>query len=127
VAYAAISSVWTATVGMEATSSTQLSSAIWNQLVGNVQQLKDSSTAAGTVAQMKVVQTRAQNTYAAPASGNGSAITPLDVTITPKKVGNMVVLEWNVHGEISYNSVFLVTRNGTLMTNSVDASNNRWS
>lgn len=39
----------------------------------------------------------------------------------------MVVLEWNVHGEMIHNGVFLVTRNGTLMTNSVDASNNRWS
>ena len=68
IAYAAISSVWTSTTGMEATSSTQLSSSVWNQLVGNVQQLKDSSTSAGTVAQMKVVQTRTQNTYNAPTS-----------------------------------------------------------
>ena len=97
IAYAAISSVWTSTTGMEATSSTQLSSSVWNQLVGNVQQLKDSSTSAGTVAQMKAVQTRTQATYSAPGSGNGTAITPLDVTITPKKAGNMVVLEWVVH------------------------------
>lgn len=52
---------------------------------------------------MKVVQTRTQNTYNAPASGNGTAISPLDITITPKKSGNMVVLEWNVHGEIVHN------------------------
>lgn len=38
----------------------------------------------------------------------------------------MVILEWVVHGEINYNTVFLVTRNGTLLPNATDAGNNRW-
>lgn len=31
--------------------------------------------------------------------------------MTPKKAGNMVVLEWVVHGEIDHNTVFLASRN----------------
>ncbi len=60
VAYAAISSVWTSTAGFEASNGTPLSSATWNQLVGNVQQLKDASGTAGTIAGIKAQQTRTQ-------------------------------------------------------------------
>lgn len=126
VGYAAIAGVWTDPSTLEASSGSVLTSAKWNALLGSVQQLKDSSAAVGTIASIKAAQTRTQATYSAPASGNGTAIVPLDITITPKKAGNMVILEWVVHGEITYNTVFLASRNGVLLPNATDASNNRW-
>ncbi len=126
VGYAAISSVWTDTSTLEASSGGLLTSANWNKLVGNVQQLKDSTAAPGTIAQIKAVQTRTQATYVTPTTGNGVEITPLNITITPKKAGNMVILEWNFHGEAYNDNVYLVTRNGVLLPNATDAGNNRW-
>lgn len=73
-----------------------------------------------------MVQTRTQATYTTPTTGNGVEITPLNITVTPKKAGNMVILEWVIHGEAYNDNVFLVTRNGTLLPGATDASNNIW-
>ena len=80
----------------------------------------------GTVANVVTVQTRTQGTYEAPASGNGTAVTPLNIVITPKKAGNKIILEWIVNGEAHHNIVYIVTRNGELLANTTDAFNNRW-
>lgn len=79
----------------------------------------------GAVVQMEAVQTRTTAVYTAPTSGNGTGI-PLDLVITPRKAGNKMVLEWTVHGEVHHNTVFIVTRNGTRIAESSNASNNRW-
>ena len=68
----------------------------------------------------------------------GTKITQLDITFTPKKTGNTVVLDWFIFGEMYYSSdtVFVVTRTpnsgvgaGTpvALPDSVDSSNNTWS
>ena len=68
----------------------------------------------------------------------GTKITALDLTLTPQKVGNTVVLTWSVMGESTYaeDTLFLVTRTpnsgagsgvAVALPNSVDASNNTWS
>lgn len=80
----------------------------------------------GAVVQMATVQTRTQGTYTAPPSGLGSAITPMDIVITPRKAGNKVLLEWTLNGEIHQDAVFLVTGNGSLLPLATNASNNRW-
>lgn len=69
----------------------------------------------------------------------GTRITPLDITFTPQKAGNKVVLTWSVFGE-GYNSasdlVFLVTRTPNSgvgagvpvhLPDAVDNINNTWS
>lgn len=38
----------------------------------------------------------------------------------------MVILEWNVHGEMNHNGVYLVSRNGVLLPNATNGSNNPW-
>lgn len=68
----------------------------------------------------------------------GTKITQLDITFTPKKIGNTVVLDWCIFGEMyfSADTVFVVTRtpnsgvgSGTpvALPDSVDSSNNTWS
>jgi hypothetical protein len=69
----------------------------------------------------------------------GTKIPQLDITFTPKKTGNTVVLDWAVFGEMwnsASDTVFVVTRTpnsgvgaGTpvALPDAVDASNNTWS
>lgn len=82
--------------------------------------------AQGTVANVAMVQTRAQGSYAAPVSGNGTEITPLRLSLTPKKAGNRVILEWVVNGELHWDSTYIVTRNGVLLGEATNVNNNRW-
>lgn len=124
--YAAVSGIWTDTSTLESSSGATLSSTAWNKILGNLQQLKDASVAPGTIASVKMLQTRAQATYTTSTSGNGVDITPLNITITPKKAGNMVILEWVMHGEVYNDNVFLVKRNGVLLPDATNAGNNRW-
>ena len=85
-----------------------------------------TSNIIGTVASVNMLQTRTQGDFAAGTSGNGTVITPLNITFTPKQAGNKVILEFSANGEGSTNSVFLVSRNDVLLADSTDASNNRW-
>lgn len=73
-----------------------------------------------------------------PANLYGTKIAPLDITFTPKKAGNTVVLTWSINGESTYSSdtIYLVTRTpntgagagvAVALPNSVDSSNNTWS
>jgi hypothetical protein len=92
------------------------------------------------------VQTRAQAVLTSgwggaqnPANLYGTKIPQLDITFTPKKAGNTVVLDWAIHGEAwngEADMAFVVTRtpnSGTgagvavALPDSVDASNNTWS
>jgi hypothetical protein len=92
------------------------------------------------------IQTRAATTYTSGWGGNqnlaniyGTKLTPLDITFTPRKAGNTIVLNWTVFGE-AWNSaadtVFLVTRTPNSgvgagvpvhLPNAVDDANNTWS
>ena len=91
------------------------------------------------------VQTRTQTTLTSGWGGNqntsnlyGTKITAVDLTFTPQKAGNKVVLTWTIFGECSnspYN-VFLVTRTpnsgagagvAVALPDAVDSTNNTWS
>jgi hypothetical protein len=82
--------------------------------------------AVGTVANVVTVQTRTQGTYTASNSGDGTIVTPLNITFTPKKAGNKVILEWVVSGEMHQDTVYLVSRDGVLLPNASNGNNNRW-
>jgi hypothetical protein len=84
----------------------------------------------GNIVNTVYVQTRTQASYSAPVSGNGTAIALVNLTITPKKAGNKIILKWMLHNEAGYNSVYTITRNGTPLagaTNVSGATGNRWS
>ena len=91
------------------------------------------------------VQTRTQTTIASGWGGNqntanlyGTKITALDLTFTPQKVGNKVLLSWTIFGEFddATGAIFLVTRTpnsgvgsgvAVALPDAVDATNNTWS
>lgn len=80
----------------------------------------------GSICQVVTTQTRAQTVYSVPASGDGTEVSLLNISITPRKAGNILVLEWAIFGETDWNVVFLVARNGALLPEATDSGNNRW-
>jgi hypothetical protein len=82
------------------------------------------------VVQVETIQTRATTSYTCNYStqGDGIEITELTMTITPRKAGNKMILEWVVADDSgnTSNLGYVVSRNDTLLTDSTDSSNNRW-
>jgi hypothetical protein len=56
-----------------------------------------------------------RTTYAANNSGNGTAITGVRLTITPRYSNSTIRLRWTLHGEGNENIGFLVHRGGSLI------------
>lgn len=87
----------------------------------------------GSVVQVQTVRTEARNTYSAPTTGNGTTVTDLNLTITPKFSNSLLIIQWMINGEMHYNNVFLIHRDGTLVTTAGEtgynsaAGNSRWS
>lgn len=87
----------------------------------------------GTILQTVYVRTDTQTTYASPNSGNGTTISALNVTIVPKRADSLLLCTWMINGEIGENNVFLVHKDGTLITTAgyeaynATAGNQRWS
>ena len=91
------------------------------------------------------VQTRAQATLTSgwgglqnPANLYGTKIPLLDITLTPKKAGNKIILNWSIFCECTFGAetMLLVTRTPlsgaganipVALPDAVDASNNTWS
>jgi hypothetical protein len=89
--------------------------------------------APGTVVQVRTVRTEARNTYSAPTTGNGTTVTDLNLTITPKFSNSLLVAQWMFNGELHHDSVILIHKDGSLITTSGEAGfnatagNSRWS
>lgn len=88
---------------------------------------------AGQILQTVYARTDTQTTYASAVSGNGTTIAALNITITPRRANSLLLCTWMINGEIGENNVFLVHRNGALITTvgyepyNTDAGNQRWS
>jgi len=80
----------------------------------------------GTVASVNMLQTRTQGDFVANPTGNGTIVTPLNITFTPKQAGNKVILEFTVNGEGSHEVGWIVTRNDVNLPDTTDGSNNMW-
>ena len=80
----------------------------------------------GLVKGFTYVQTRTAATYTCTISGDGTEIAELTITVTPSSAGNKMVLEWHVNGEIGSSAVYVASRDGTLLTDTTDGSNNQW-
>lgn len=81
----------------------------------------------GKVVQTITVTSHVRNTYSAPNSGNGTQITPLNLTITPYRADSIIWLRWTVAYEMHHDTVFLVQRDSSLIGFNTDLGNNRWS
>lgn len=90
----------------------------------------------GTIVQTVWARSDTQTTYSSAASGNGTAITALNLTITPKFSSSILMISWMVNGEFqgaAWDNVFVIQKDGALITtagyegyNSL-GGNNRWS
>ena len=81
----------------------------------------------GKVIQTITVRTDTRGTYSAPPSGNGVAITPLRLTITPKRSDSWIWLRWTVFYEMHHDTVFLAQQDGSLIGFNTYRGNARWS
>ena len=80
----------------------------------------------GKLKKVATIQSRTISTYSVPTSGDGTELSPVTLTMTPTTAGNTVILKWVIQGDCNSDAVFIVTRNGTKLTDTTDASNNRY-
>lgn len=70
----------------------------------------------GRVLQTQWIRSTSQTTYSAAGSGNGTTIGALAISITPKSASSLLICSWMINYEVDYNSVFLVHKDGSLIT-----------
>jgi hypothetical protein len=84
---------------------------------------------------LQTVYARSDNrvAYTSPISGDGTTITDLNISITPRSADSILLVNWMINGEVGENNVFVIHQNGALITttgyegfNNV-AGNLRWS
>lgn len=87
----------------------------------------------GTIAQVVTKRSDAQTLYSSPISGNGTTITDLSITITPKFGNSLLVCKWMINGESHHDNVILIHKDGLLSITQNEegynntAGNSRWS
>lgn len=87
----------------------------------------------GSVVQVKTVRSDSRTTISSNNSGNGTTITQLNLTITPKFANSLLVMQWMINGEHHNDNVFLIHKNGSLITTAgeqgynSESGNVRWS
>lgn len=87
----------------------------------------------GMILQTVYVRTDVQTTYSSAITGNGTAIAALNITIVPKRADSLLLCTWMINGEIGENNVFLVHKDGALITTAgfeafnPAVGNQRWS
>jgi len=74
----------------------------------------------GNVIQTVFSRTDARTTYSSAATGNGTTITDLNITVVPKFSTSLILLTWMINCEISaaWDNVFLIHKDGALITTS---------
>jgi hypothetical protein len=89
--------------------------------------------APGSVVQVQTVRSDARVTISSPNSGDGITITQLNLSITPRFPNSKLIMQWMINGEQHQDNVFLIHRNGSLITTAgatgynSEAGNVRWS
>jgi len=87
----------------------------------------------GNIVQVVRVRYDGRPTFSGPTTGNGTTINTLNLTVTPKRSQNRLIMRWNMFGEMNHDAVFLVHKDGAIITDggeqgyNNDAGNNRWS
>ena len=70
----------------------------------------------GTVIQTVWVRSRTRTVIATAATGDGAAITSLNLTITPKLATSMMLVQWTINGEMHQDNVFTILQDSLLIT-----------
>lgn len=86
----------------------------------------------GAILQTVVVRSDTRTSYSSATSGNGTTVGELAITITPKYATSHIWCRWMITGEFHQDNVFLVHRDGVLITSSPtgynsQVGNSRWS
>jgi len=72
----------------------------------------------GSMIQFGVKRSDVQTTYSSPTSGDGTPVTELALTVTPRYASSDIVLEYVINGEYDddWDNMFLMHRDGSLIT-----------
>ena len=90
----------------------------------------------GMVVQTIYARTDSTTIYSSPNSGNGVTIGLLNLTIIPKFASSLLIMQWMINAEwsgASWDNVFVIHKNGSLITDDFYqgynrfGGNNRWS
>jgi hypothetical protein len=87
----------------------------------------------GHVVQVQTIRSDSRTTIASNNSGNGTTITQLNLSITPKFANSKLIMQWMINAESNHDTVFLIHKDGSLITTAgatgynSEAGNVRWS
>jgi len=87
----------------------------------------------GMIIQTVTKRVDTRTTYSSATSGNGTTVTDMGITITPLRSTSNLIIQWNINGELSQDNVFVIHRDGELITTfrqegyNNNAGNQRWS
>lgn len=70
----------------------------------------------GHILQTQWVRTTSQGTFASATSGNGTTVSPLGISITPRSTSSLLICSWMINYEVTHDTVFLVHQDGNLIT-----------
>jgi len=70
----------------------------------------------GAIVQTAEVKTRDRATFSSAASGNGTEISPLIMSFTPKYSTSTLWIQWMINGEFHHDNVFTIFRDSALIT-----------
>ena len=72
----------------------------------------------GRVLQTQWVRATSQATYASAITGNGTTLSALAVSITPKSSSSLLICSWMINYEVNTDSVFVIHKDGAIITTS---------
>jgi hypothetical protein len=87
----------------------------------------------GSVVQVNTVRSDSRTTLSSSNSGNGNTISQLNLSITPQFSNSLLIMQWMINCELHHDNVFLIHKNGSLITASgeqgynAETGNSRWS
>lgn len=86
------------------------------------------SLPSGSIVQTVIVRSDTRFTYSSATSGNGTTVSALNLTITPRFSTSQIICDWMINGELHQDNVFLVHKDGALASNgyNLTSGNNRW-
>jgi hypothetical protein len=91
---------------------------VYNKALGELEIYQNESwqsiAMAGSVVQTVYVRSDNRATYSALNSGDGSTITDLSITITPRYKESWILCRWMINGEVHQDTSFLVHQDGSL-------------
>lgn len=70
----------------------------------------------GSVLQTVIKRSDTRTTYAANNSGNGTTVSELNLTITPRFASSIIICDWVIGGEMHQDALYVIHKDGSLIT-----------